>query len=57
MKNLITIITLAFLATACSTERSRCYDKCVKAKNEKYKHIGGASKSDRDGCYHGCAPK
>ena len=57
MKNLITLITLAFLASACSTERSRCYDRCVKAKNKKYKNIGGANKSDRDECYHGCSPK
>jgi len=57
MKNLITLFALAFFASACSTERSRCYDACVKAKNKRYKHIGGANKSDRDGCWHGCSPK
>lgn len=57
MKNLITLITLAFLATACSTERSRCYDACVKAKNKKYKNIGGANSIDRNACYHSCSPK
>ena len=57
MKKLFILLGLTFICGACSTEESRCYSACVKEKDKKYKHIGGANSKDKDACYWRCRKK